>query len=72
VAQTIAHLSEISLSVSSAVTEQAAVTRDMSVNMQNAARSVEIVRQNVDGIAAAASDVDGSVRKVGTAARALA
>jgi methyl-accepting chemotaxis protein len=54
------------------VTEQAAVTRDMSVNMQNAARSVEVVRQNMDGIAAATIDVDASVRKAGVAARALA
>jgi methyl-accepting chemotaxis protein len=72
IARTIAQLSEISLSVSSAVTEQAAVTRDMSVNMQTAAQSVELVRQNMDGIALAASDVDGSVRKVSAAARALA
>ena len=72
IARTIAHLSEISMSVSSAVTEQAAVTRDMSVNMQTAAQSVERVRQNMDGIAAAASDVDASVRKVGAAARAIA
>jgi methyl-accepting chemotaxis protein len=72
VARTIAHLSEISLSVSSAVTEQAAVTRDMSVNMQTAAQSVERVCQNMDGIAAASLDVDASVRKVSLAARALA
>ncbi|MCK2054586.1 PAS domain-containing methyl-accepting chemotaxis protein [Methylobacterium sp. 37f] len=72
IARTIAHLSEISLSVSSAVTEQAAVTRDMSVNMQTAAQSVEQVRQSMDGIAQAAHDVDGSVRKAGAAARALA
>ncbi|KQO73305.1 MULTISPECIES: PAS domain-containing protein [unclassified Methylobacterium] len=72
IARTIGHLSEISLSVSSAVTEQAAVTRDMTINMQNAARSVEVVRQNMDGIAAATIDVDASVRKAGAAARALA
>ncbi|MCJ2032976.1 PAS domain-containing protein [Methylobacterium sp. J-068] len=72
IARTIAHLSEISLSVSSAVTEQAAVTRDMSVNMHTAARSVELVRQNMDGIALAASNVDGAVRQVSAAARALA
>jgi methyl-accepting chemotaxis protein len=42
------------------------------VNMQTAAQSVELVRQNMDGIALAASDVDGSVRKVSAAARALA
>ncbi|NEU13983.1 PAS domain S-box protein [Methylobacterium sp. BTF04] len=72
IARTIGHLSEISLSVSSAVTEQAAVTRDMSVNMQTAAQSVELVRLNMDGIAHAANDVDSSVQKVGAATRALA
>ena len=72
IASTIAHLSEISMSVSSAVTEQAAVTRDMAVNMHTAAQSVEQVRQNMDGIAHAAGDVDASVRKVSAAARALA
>ncbi|WP_264047012.1 methyl-accepting chemotaxis protein [Methylobacterium flocculans] len=72
IGQTIAHLSEISLSVSSAVTEQAAVTRDMAVNMQTAARSVEMVRQNMDAIASATGDVDDSVRKVSATARALA
>ncbi|KQP58942.1 methyl-accepting chemotaxis protein [Methylobacterium sp. Leaf112] len=72
IGRTIGHLSEISLSVSSAVTEQAAVTRDMSVNMQNAAQSVELVRQTMDGIARAAHDVDASVQAVSGAARALA
>ncbi|GJD32634.1 Methyl-accepting chemotaxis protein [Methylobacterium adhaesivum] len=72
IGRTIRHLSEISLSVSSAVTEQAAVTHDMSVNMQNAAQSVELVRQTMDGIARAANDVDASVHAVSLAARALA
>jgi methyl-accepting chemotaxis protein len=69
---TIEQLSEISLSVSSAVTEQAAVTRDMTENMQSAARSVEVVRAAMSEIAASANHVDASVRKVSEAARALA
>ncbi len=72
IAATIRHLSAISVSVSSAVTEQAAVTRDMSANMHVAARGVETVRRTVDGIAEAAGDVDRSVQKVSSAARALA
>ena len=72
IARTIGQLSEISLSVSSAVTQQSAVTRDMSVNMQNAASSVELVRNNIDGIAQAAGEVDASVQKVAVAARAIA
>ncbi len=72
IAATIRNLSEISISVSSAVTEQAAVTRDMAMNMQTAAASVEVVRENMDGIALASLDVDRSVQKVASAARALA
>ena len=71
IAKTIAHLSQISISVSSAVTEQAAVTRDMSVNMQTAADSVGMVQRNMEGIAQAAGAVDDSVQKVAGAARAL-
>jgi methyl-accepting chemotaxis protein len=71
IGRSIRHLSEISLSVSSAVTEQAAVTRDMSVNMQHAAQSVELIRQTMDGIARAAQDVDTAVQAVNGAARAL-
>jgi methyl-accepting chemotaxis protein len=69
---TIEQLSEISLSVSSAVTEQAAVTRDLTENMQSAAQSVETARAAMAEIAASAASVDASVRKVSEAARALA
>ncbi|KAB1073204.1 methyl-accepting chemotaxis protein [Methylobacterium planeticum] len=72
IARTIGHLSQISLSVSPAVTGQSAVTREMSVNMQNAADGVALVRRNMDGIAPAAAEVDASVQKVAVAARAIA
>ncbi|GEP02751.1 methyl-accepting chemotaxis protein [Methylobacterium oxalidis] len=72
VTRTIGALSEIALSVSSAVTEQSAVTRDMAANMQNAADSVSTVRGSMASIAQAADAVDASVRKVAAAARALA
>ena len=68
---TIGQLSAISLSVSSAVTQQAAVTRDMTENMQSAAASVDVVRTAMAQIAEAANEVDGSVRKVASATRAL-
>ncbi|GJD98045.1 methyl-accepting chemotaxis protein [Methylobacterium iners] len=71
ITMTIENLCQISLSVSSAVTEQSAVTRDMSLNMHTAAGSVEVVRQNMDAIARAAGDVDSAVQKVTAAARAL-
>ncbi|SFK92875.1 methyl-accepting chemotaxis sensory transducer with Pas/Pac sensor [Methylorubrum salsuginis] len=68
---TIGNLSEISLSVSSAVTEQAAVTHEISNNMQVAARNVDAVRRNTEGIATAAGEIDTSVQKVTAAARAI-
>lgn len=72
IAATIGNLSEISMSVSSAVTEQAAVTQEISTNMQTAARNVDAVRRNAEGIAAAAGEIDASVQKVTAAARAIA
>ncbi|AIQ93864.1 methyl-accepting chemotaxis protein [Methylobacterium oryzae] len=69
---TIEQLSALSLSVSSAVTEQATVTRDMTENMQAAAQSVAAVHAAMAEIAASAAVVDTSVRKVSEAARALA
>jgi methyl-accepting chemotaxis protein len=71
ICRTIGRLSEISLSVSSAVTEQAAVTRDMAENMQSAASSVDQMRAAMSQIARNASAVDGSVRQVAAATRAL-
>ncbi len=71
IARTIGHLSALSLGVSTAVTRQAAATREMSLNMQVAAEGVERVRLNVDGIAQAADAVDASVQKVGASVRAL-
>ena len=72
IATTIAALSEISMSVSSAVTEQAAVTQEIATNMQNAARNVDAVRRNAEGIAQAAGEIDASVQKVTASARAIA
>ncbi|SDM17541.1 methyl-accepting chemotaxis sensory transducer with Pas/Pac sensor [Methylobacterium phyllostachyos] len=72
IGSTIEQLSAITLSVSSAVTEQAAVTRDLTENMQSAAHSVDTARAAMAEIAASAAHVDESVRKVSEAARALA
>ncbi|MGY2050960.1 methyl-accepting chemotaxis protein [Methylobacterium sp. JK268] len=71
IADTITQLSAISLSVSSAVTEQAAVTQDMALNMQHAADRVRHTGLSLEEIAAAAIDVDGAVHKVAAAARSL-
>ncbi|WP_246775757.1 methyl-accepting chemotaxis protein [Methylobacterium aquaticum] len=67
----IGHVSEISVGVSSAIVQQAAVTRDMSANMQEAARSVASVRRNMERITGSAGEVDTAIRQVAQAARAL-
>ena len=67
----IGYVSEISVGVSSAITQQAAVTRDMSVNMQDAAHSVASMRRSMERITGSAGEVDASIRKVAQAARAL-
>ncbi|MCJ2067006.1 PAS domain-containing methyl-accepting chemotaxis protein [Methylobacterium sp. J-088] len=72
IGMTIEQLSAITLSVSSAVTEQAAVTRDLTENMQSAAHSVDMARAAMADIATSAAQVDRSVRQVSEAARALA
>ncbi|MGX5774124.1 methyl-accepting chemotaxis protein [Methylorubrum zatmanii] len=72
IVSTITNLSEISMSVSSAVTEQAAVTQEIANNMQTAAQNVEAVRRNTDGIARAAGEIDTAVQKVTATARSIA
>ena len=71
IVSTITNLSEISMSVSSAVTEQAAVTQEIANNMQTAAQNVEAVRRNTDGIAVAAGEIDTAVQKVTATARSI-
>ena len=72
ISSTIAKINEISASIASAVEEQEAVTTDMSANMQTAAQGVEIITQGMNDIAAAARQVDGSVKKVKEASRSIA
>lgn len=58
---TIGNPSEISIGVSSAVIEQAAVTQWTSKNMQVAARSIDAVRCNAQSIVDAAGEIHASV-----------
>ncbi len=69
--RTVGHLDGISTGVSSAITEQVAVTRDMSDNMQRAAGRVAAVRHAMERASAATQKVGLSVAKVAQAARAL-
>ncbi|WP_454104541.1 methyl-accepting chemotaxis protein [Methylorubrum extorquens] len=60
------------VSTASAVEEQSVVTRDMSGNMQEAARSVGAIAQNVEAIAGSVASVMHAVETTKTAARVLA
>lgn len=68
----VAELNTISTIISAAVEEQAAVTRDVSGNMQVAAQGVDAVKQSMNTIALSADQVDASLRRVQTASMELA
>ncbi len=72
ISATIAKINEISTAIASAVEEQEAVTRDMSENMQTAARGVEVIDQGMQAIASATREIDDATRKVKDASRAIA
>jgi len=56
----------------SAVEEQSAVTRDMSMNMQNAASGVEAISHNITGIVSAVGHAENAIGKTKDAAQVLA
>jgi len=56
----------------SAVEEQSAVTRDMSMNMQSAATTVETINSNIQEISGALTQVEQAVGKTKDAAHVLA
>jgi methyl-accepting chemotaxis protein len=59
-------------STAAAVEEQSAVTRDMSVSMQEAAGAVAAIAENVQAISRAVTDVSDAVTATKQAARILA
>lgn len=67
----ISQINGISSSIASAVEEQSSVTRDMSANMQQAARGVEGLTNGMGGIAEAATRVDVATQRVRVAAAAV-
>jgi methyl-accepting chemotaxis protein len=64
IADTINKINQISTTIASAVEEQNAVTRDISVNMQTASTGVESITRNVAEIASVTKTANESVRKV--------
>jgi len=67
----IGQINSISSSIASAVEEQSSVTRDMSENMQSAARGVEAVTDSMTEIAQSSRMVDQATQRVRAAARAV-
>jgi methyl-accepting chemotaxis protein len=63
---------EHAAATSAAVEEQSAVTRDMSRNMQEAARAVGAISDNMAAISASVTQVSGAVATTREAARVLA
>ena len=72
ISATITTISDISTAIASAVEEQSAVTREMTVNMKMAAEGVDAISANMNAIASSTSVVSESTKKVSEAARALA
>ena len=72
IAGTIASINGISVSISAAVEEQAAVTADMSHNMQEAAKGVEMITQGMEEVAQLTRSADASIRQVADAAQRAA
>ncbi|GEP10612.1 methyl-accepting chemotaxis protein [Methylobacterium gnaphalii] len=60
------------VATAAAVEEQSAVTRDMSVNMQEAARAVATIADNITGITSAVTQVSDAVATTRNAAQVLA
>jgi methyl-accepting chemotaxis protein len=69
IAATIASINDISVSISAAVEEQAAVTSDMSYNMQEAAKGVEMISQSMEEVAGLTGELDDDLRQIREAAR---
>lgn len=64
VLRVIEDVNSISVSISSAVEEQACVTRDISTNMSEASMAVNNVTQGVDGIAEATNLIKDATEQV--------
>lgn len=64
IADTMSKINDISISISAAVEEQAAVTESMAHNMQDAAHGVEVITQAMDEVASLSRDADRQIGKI--------
>lgn len=64
ISQTITEINSISISISAAVEEQAAVTEDMSRNMHEAAAGVSSITDSMERVAGFTRDADVKIRDI--------
>ncbi|MEZ5877311.1 MAG: PAS domain-containing methyl-accepting chemotaxis protein [Tepidamorphaceae bacterium] len=69
---TIKKISEISESITAAVTEQSAITKDISENMQTASNGVGTISNDVQAISASTLQIEASTQKVREASASIA
>jgi len=72
ISTTITRINDVSSSIASAVEEQAAVTQDMSGNMQTAARGVERIATSLSEISRSVQSIHAATDSLQAAARAIA
>jgi methyl-accepting chemotaxis protein len=71
ITRTIGQMSEIALSISSAVEEQGAATREIARNIQSAAAGSDEISQHIGGVSSAAEATGSAASDVLTSAREL-
>lgn len=71
IAHTISRLDDFGASIAAAVDQQNSATREISMNVHEAARGNEEVSENISGVAAAAEDTDQLAHKVSDSANSL-
>jgi methyl-accepting chemotaxis protein len=64
ISETIGQINAISVSISAAVEEQAAVTEDMSRNMHEAANGVGMISANMERVAGLTREADENIREI--------
>ncbi len=72
IATTISRINDVSTSIAGAVTQQAAVTGDISRNMHSAATGVNEIVSRLSSISASTQQIDAANRKVQDAQREAA
>ncbi|MCZ8259733.1 MAG: PAS domain-containing methyl-accepting chemotaxis protein [Beijerinckiaceae bacterium] len=72
ISRTIGEINGVSLNISAAIEQQAAVTADMSHNMQEAAKGVEMISTTIEEVAQLTREADQGIHAVAEAARRAA